>query len=144
MHVWTIVAGQTCATASASPLSPSQTRMQQSFVPRFLISVSTCSQYLALLPAVAGPQTEDVAFAVYRDRQRDVDGSVGDLPIADLDVVRWARSAVSALRPVRFSGPPPEPDVRLDRIRLSTSPVKALGLRIVQMPGQGEGIAVPR
>jgi hypothetical protein len=50
MQVWTIVSGQTCATASGSPLNPSQTRMQQSFAPRFLISVKTCSQYLAPSP----------------------------------------------------------------------------------------------
>jgi hypothetical protein len=88
MHVWTIVAGHTCATASASPVSPSRTRMQQSCVPRFLISVSTCSQYLAPCPPSPAHRGEDVAFAVYGDRERDVDGPVGDLPVTDLDADR--------------------------------------------------------
>jgi len=41
---------------------------------------------LCAFPAVAGPQPEDLAFAVGGDREGDVDGSVDDLPIADLDV----------------------------------------------------------
>ena len=36
--------------------------------------------------AVAGPEPEDVAVALAGDRERDVDGPVGDLPVADLDV----------------------------------------------------------
>jgi len=47
MHVCTIVFSQTVLTASGRPLSPSQTTMQMSRTPRFLISVRTRSQYLA-------------------------------------------------------------------------------------------------
>ena len=42
--------GHTEATASGRPVSPSQTRMHTSLVPRFLISVSTCAQYFAPSP----------------------------------------------------------------------------------------------
>ena len=49
-QVWTIVCGQTVSTASGRPLSPSQTSMSTSSTPRFLISVRTCSQYLAPSP----------------------------------------------------------------------------------------------
>jgi hypothetical protein len=35
--------------------------------------------------ALAYPQTEDVAFAIHRDRQHNIDRPVGDLPVADLD-----------------------------------------------------------
>jgi hypothetical protein len=74
MHhaVCVIVCGHTAPTTSGSPVNPSQTTMSTSFTPRFLISVSTCSQY-----SVAG------------DRERKVVGPVGDdLPIADLQVDR--------------------------------------------------------
>jgi hypothetical protein len=43
---------------------------------------------LGALTAIACPQPEDVAVALAGDRQRDIDGSVGDLPVADLDVDR--------------------------------------------------------
>ena len=42
--------GHTELTASGSPLSPSHTTMHTSLAPRFLISVSTCAQYLAPSP----------------------------------------------------------------------------------------------
>jgi hypothetical protein len=41
---------------------------------------------LGALPAVAGPQTQDVALAVHGDPDRHVDGAVGDLALADLHV----------------------------------------------------------
>ena len=74
--------------ASGRPLSPSQTVMQTSSTPRFLISVSTESQNFAPFAAVSGPQPEDVAFAVDADADRDVDRPVRDLPVTDLDVDR--------------------------------------------------------
>jgi hypothetical protein len=40
---------------------------------------------LGAFATVAGPQPEDVALAGTGDSDRDVDGSVGDLPITDLD-----------------------------------------------------------
>src|SRR3954466_227978 len=43
---------------------------------------------LRTLAAVAGPQPEDVALPGTRHSDRDVDGPVGDLTIADLDVDR--------------------------------------------------------
>lgn len=85
--VWTVVNDHTFPTASGRPLRPSQTRMQTSAIPRFFSSVSTDStdsQKLGALAAVAGPQAEDVAFAVHSDADGCVDGSVGDLPVADL------------------------------------------------------------
>ena len=41
---------------------------------------------LGALPAVAGPQAEDVAVAVDGDGQGHVDRPVGDLPVTHLDV----------------------------------------------------------
>jgi hypothetical protein len=38
---------------------------------------------LRTLPAVTGPQPEDVAFTGHGDPDDHVDGSVGDLPVAD-------------------------------------------------------------
>ncbi len=55
MHVCTIVCGHTCAMASGRPFSPSQTTMQQSTVPLFLISDNTRSQYLAPSPSPCSP-----------------------------------------------------------------------------------------
>src|SRR3954454_8213246 len=82
--------------ASGSPVRPSQTTMSTSFTPLFLISVRTCSQYFAPSPTcppvtrggLPGPQPEDVAAALAGHRERDVDRSVGDLPVADLHVDR--------------------------------------------------------
>ena len=59
-HGWTlllhcVVCGHTWEIASGRPLSPSQTTMQQSVVPRFLISVKTRSQYLAPSPSPCSP-----------------------------------------------------------------------------------------
>ncbi|PWU54776.1 hypothetical protein DLJ47_11755 [Micromonospora sp. S4605] len=57
--------------------------------------------------------------------------------------MRSGRGAVSVFRPVRFRGPPPEPDVRL-------SPHPALhksrwtGSDLHAAVGQGFGILVPR
>ena len=47
MQVCTIVFSHTALTASGRPLRPSQTSMHTSRTPRFLISESTRSQYLA-------------------------------------------------------------------------------------------------
>jgi transposase InsO family protein len=44
----------------------------------------TCARSISVA-AVAGPQPEDIALASARDSDRDIDGSVGDLPITDLD-----------------------------------------------------------
>ena len=49
-HVWTVVSGNTVATESGSPFSPSQTRKKTSRTPRFFNSVNTASQYFALSP----------------------------------------------------------------------------------------------
>ena len=67
--------------APGRPLSPSQTTMSTSRVPRFLISVRIRSQYLALAVAVLpGPQ------ARRGNAQHGVNGPVGHLPVPDLDV----------------------------------------------------------
>jgi len=55
MHVCTIVFSQTVLTASGRPFSPSQTTMQMSRTPRFLISDKTLSQYLAPSPSPCSP-----------------------------------------------------------------------------------------
>jgi len=50
-----IAIGHVAAIDSGRPLRPSQTTMQTSSVPRFLISVSTCSQlFLGTCQAVCG------------------------------------------------------------------------------------------
>lgn len=49
--------------ASGKPFRPSQTAMQMSLTPRFLISVKTQPE-LRALTAVAGPKPEDVPLAV--------------------------------------------------------------------------------
>lgn len=58
--------------------------------------------------------------------------------------VRSGRSAVPVFRPVRFCGPPPEPDVRL--VDASGSPQAPEGVRVMRhsVLGHGEGILVPR
>lgn len=50
MQVCTVVSGHTLPTTSGSPLSPSQTRKNVSFTPRFLMSVSTLIQNFAPSP----------------------------------------------------------------------------------------------
>jgi hypothetical protein len=63
--------------------------MQTSCVPRFLISESTRAQNFApslSVAVLAGPQPEDVAGALHRHRQRDVDRAVRDIAVADLHV----------------------------------------------------------
>jgi hypothetical protein len=50
MQVWTTARAQTVVIASGRPLSPSQTVMQTSSSPRFLISVSTEIQNFAPSP----------------------------------------------------------------------------------------------
>ena len=50
MQVWTIAAGNTAATESGRPFSPSHTTKKVSFTPRFLMSVSTFIQNFALSP----------------------------------------------------------------------------------------------
>jgi hypothetical protein len=45
-----IACGHTALMASGRPVRPSQTTMHTSATPRFLISVRTCSQYLAPAP----------------------------------------------------------------------------------------------
>jgi hypothetical protein len=47
--------------------------------------MSATQSELRALPTVAGPQPEDVALAGASDADRDVNGSVGDLPVADGD-----------------------------------------------------------
>src|SRR5690606_23495480 len=86
MQVCTTASSHTVLIASGKPFNPSQTTMHTSATPRFLISVSTASQELRAFPAVAGPQPQDVAFTVDGHPDRDVDRSVGDLTVADLDV----------------------------------------------------------
>jgi len=51
-QVCTIANGQVASIDSGSPFNPSHTTMQASSTPRFLISVSTASQYLAPSPPV--------------------------------------------------------------------------------------------
>jgi hypothetical protein len=55
MHVCTMVFSQTALTASGRPFKPSQTSRHTSRVPRFLISDSTRSQYLAPSPSPCSP-----------------------------------------------------------------------------------------
>lgn len=86
MQVCTTANSHTVLIASGKPFNPSQTTMHTSATPRFLISVSTASEELRAFPAVAGPQPQDVAFTVDGHPDRDVDRSVGDLTVADLDV----------------------------------------------------------
>ena len=51
-QVCTIANGQVASIDSGNPLRPSHTTMHTSSTPRFLISVSTCNQYLAPSPPV--------------------------------------------------------------------------------------------
>ena len=90
MHVCTTAFSQTELTASGRPFSPSQTTIRTSRVPRFLISERTRSQNLAPSPSPCspGPQAQDVPRAVRGDAEGHVDGPVGDLALADLDVDR--------------------------------------------------------
>jgi hypothetical protein len=47
MHAWTVASSQVVVIASGRPFRPSQTAMQTSCTPRFLISVNTLSQNFA-------------------------------------------------------------------------------------------------
>ena len=51
-QVWITASGQVASIDSGKPFKPSHTTMQASSTPRFLISVSTCNQYLAPSPPV--------------------------------------------------------------------------------------------
>ena len=114
-------------------------------------AVAQFGQYLqpvlGAFSAVAGPQSEDVAVALGRDRQRHIDRPVGDLTITDLHVVRSGRSAVPVSRPVRFCGPPPEPDVRLSTHPALHESQRGWGVVILRVatergsvrPGTGSG-----
>jgi len=51
-QVWTTANGHVAPIASGSPVSPSQTTMHTSSVPRLVISVRTCSQNFAPCPPV--------------------------------------------------------------------------------------------
>ena len=104
-----MVFSHTAFTASGRPLSPSQTTMHTSLVPRFLISDRTRIQYFAPFPVAVlpGPQAQHVALAVHGDAQRQVDGPVRDLALADLHVngidehdgINGIREAGSAIPP---------------------------------------------
>ena len=119
MQACTVASCQTVVTDSGRPLSPSQTTMQTSSTPRFLISVRTPSQNFAPFRAVAGPQPEDVAFAVDADPNRDIDGSVGDLPVADLHHDRV------------------DEDHRIDPVQRPVAPLGHLLEDLVGDPGDG-------
>src|SRR3954447_8748695 len=85
MHAWTVASSQVAVTASGRPFSPSQTTMHTSSRAAVLDLGEHREPELGALAAVTGPQTEDVAFAVDGDADRDVDGLVDHLPVADLD-----------------------------------------------------------
>src|SRR5262245_15425756 len=87
MQVWVTVLGQTAVMASGSPDSPSQTNIRPTAAPRFFSSVSTCSSTSRPYP-VPSPQPQNVVVTLAGDRQSDIDGPVGDLPVADLHVHR--------------------------------------------------------
>src|ERR1700742_3549006 len=86
MQVCTMVCGHTFATTSGRPLRPSQTRKNTSRTPRFFRSISTLIQNLAPSPPVPIHSPRTVLVAVHGDPDGGVDGSVGDLAVADLDV----------------------------------------------------------
>lgn len=65
----------TVVIASPSPGTPSQIADGDSHV-----------DHAAVLTSVASPQPEDVAFTGHRHADHDVDRTVGDLPVTDLDV----------------------------------------------------------
>jgi hypothetical protein len=93
MQVWTIVCGQTFATTTGRPLSPSQTRKNTSWTPRVLQIDQHAHPELGALTTDAHPQPQDVLVAVHGDPDRGVDGPVGDLTVADLDVDRIDNTA---------------------------------------------------
>jgi len=55
MQVWVIACGHTLSIAAGRPLSPSQTTMQTSWVPLFLISERTRDQNFAPSPSPCSP-----------------------------------------------------------------------------------------
>ncbi len=80
--------------------------MHTSPTPRFLISVSTCSQQLGALAAVTDPQPQDVPLPVHRDAQGDVDRPIGDTAIADLHLDRVDENdRVHRIQRPRLPGP---------------------------------------
>src|SRR3954451_1471516 len=88
-HAWTMLAGNTAATASGRPLSPSQTTKNTSCTPRFFRSLSTFIQYFADSPPPApahSPRTSRRPAKV--DSDGGVERAVADLAVADLDVDR--------------------------------------------------------
>ena len=83
MQVWTVVCGHV-ADYGGQAFSPTQTRKNTSFTPRFFMSSSPTSRTWRL-PRRSRPTAEDVFAAVQRDTDRGVDRPVSDLAIADLD-----------------------------------------------------------
>ena len=84
-----IVCGQTVADRVGQALQPvADDHAARRSTPRFLISVSTCSQYLAPSPPSPAHSPRMSRRPSHGDRQRDVDRPVGDLPVADLHVDR--------------------------------------------------------
>ena len=75
-----MVRGQTAAIASGRPLSPSQTSMHTSSTPRFLISVSTCSQYFAPSPPSPAHSPRMSRSPSTVTAESHVDRPVGHLP----------------------------------------------------------------
>src|SRR5215468_1086336 len=102
---------------------------------------------VAVLP---GPQAEDVPLAVHGDAQGQVDGTVGDLALADLHVVGSDQGAVPGFLLARFPGPSPAPDVPVSghpalhkpSRRGGVTPAGAMG-RGSPCPGSGSAWCAP-
>ena len=93
----------------AGPSARRRRPCRTSSTPRFLISVSTCSQYLAPSPPSPAHRPRMSRVPVDGDRHGDVDRPVRDLPVPDLHVDRVdehhrvdrVERAGSAIRPSR-------------------------------------------
>ena len=77
-----MVSGHTVRIRSGSPESPSQQVITTSWMPRLRSSVSIVIHRFAPHTGRSDPQSEHVAFAVEVDADRNVDGPVGDLRLA--------------------------------------------------------------
>ncbi|ANS31084.1 hypothetical protein R1CP_32305 [Rhodococcus opacus] len=80
------MSGHTVVMASGNPLSPSHTAMHTSATPAVTDLCQHSEPEFGALAAVAGPQSEDVAFPGGGNADGDVDRPVGDLPVSNFDV----------------------------------------------------------
>jgi hypothetical protein len=85
MQACTIAAGQVVVTASGRPAQSVADGDAHVFDAAVLDLGQHREPELRALPAIAGPQPEDVALTAAGDSDRHVDRAVHDLPVADLD-----------------------------------------------------------